>query len=125
MFSCYKISCTPGFLRPSGENSASEKDNSEKEEPSDTTGESNSNAIGQPHPCIDRAIRVNYAGELAAVRMCAGRLSTLGKSEKLEVLGADHHKVLYIPPVSTIKFYNEFLNLVLVCLVHGVGGPEV
>lgn len=42
--------------------------------------------VSRPHPCIDKALRVNYAGELAAARMCAGRMSVLGKTEKFKNL---------------------------------------
>ena len=34
----------------------------------------------QSHPALDRMIRVNQAGERAAVMMCAGQIAVLGKT---------------------------------------------
>ena len=34
----------------------------------------------QPHPAVDKMIRVNQAGERAAVMMCAGQIAVLGKT---------------------------------------------
>lgn len=34
----------------------------------------------QPHPAIDKMIRVNQAGERAAVMICAGQIAILGKT---------------------------------------------
>ena len=42
----------------------------------------------RPHPTIDKMIRVNYAGEHAAVRMCAGIASAAGLTEDIEVVVA-------------------------------------
>ena len=34
----------------------------------------------QPHPALDKMIRVNQAGERAAVMICAGQIAILGKT---------------------------------------------
>ena len=41
--------------------------------------------VRRPHPSIDRAIRVNYAVELAATKVCAGQIAVLGGTKKLKV----------------------------------------
>jgi demethoxyubiquinone hydroxylase (CLK1/Coq7/Cat5 family) len=40
----------------------------------------------QPHPALNRMIRVNQAGERAAVMICAGQIAVLGKSALGEVV---------------------------------------
>ncbi len=78
-----KISSTSIWSRPSTENHDSQP--TEDQEKANTARE-HKIAVERPHSCIDQAIRVNYAGELAAARMYAGRAAVVGKSPKLEVL---------------------------------------
>lgn len=46
----------------------------------DRLANSKSLLYGQPHPALHKMIRVNQAGERAAVMICAGQIAVLGKT---------------------------------------------